>query len=277
MLQNTTACQLSHRGVLRVNGNDRHSFLQGLLSNDIAHCTPQTPIYAALLTAQGKFLHDMFVYDMGGHFLIDCEAERADDLLHKLNAYKLRAKVTLENMSDQFHVWAFPQGGNGLPDPRLELLGSRDILPAGKLPGKTDICNPAMYDVLRVSLGIPDGSRDMIVGKSTLSDGNFDFLNGISWTKGCYVGQELTARMHHRALVKKRMLPVRISGATPQAGTTITLQDEDIGEIRSANGGGGGGLAILNIESAKTAIQKSAALHCGSATLTPYIPVWLKL
>lgn len=268
-----TACRLPHRGILRVGGDDRAAFLQGLISNDIALCTPKAAIHAALLTPQGKFLHDFLVYDAGDAFLLDCERERAADLLQRLATYKLRAKVTLEDVGNAFDVWAFPQGSAGLPDPRLPALGSRGVFAKGKTFAGYQMADAATYDRHRLALGVPDGSRDMVVGKSTLSDGNFDLLNGVSWTKGCYVGQELTARMHHRALVKKRMFPVRISGAAPVAGSIIYFNNDEIGEMRSSNGDVG--LALLNIEQTKWAMKEGIALDCGNAKLTPHQPEWL--
>jgi len=292
---------LTQRGVLCVAGADRQAFLQGLISNDITRCTPQASLYAALLTPQGKFLHDFFIYDAGDFFLIDCESDRADDLLQRLRAYKLRAKVTVEDMSDAYEVWIFPEGSEGLVDPRLSTLGNRgvirksspplaDLMQRHQIENERELINKSLYvdepppappasgvgayDHLRLTLGIADGSRDMEVGKSTLLDGNFDFLNGISWTKGCYVGQELTARMHHRDLVKKRLFPVRIDGTPPPFGAIIRQGGQEVGVMRSHNDTIG--LALLNVEAAKQAIQTSTGLACETASLSPYLPDWMK-
>ncbi len=295
-------CHLTNRSILQVGGDDRRNFLQGLISNDIHLCQPGKPIYAALLTPQGKFLHDMFVIDAGDIFLIDCEAARADDLLQRLSRYKLRAKVMLENIGGQFDVWAhwiqepnsqlsFPRkresstsdsehislrpadarhwipGHAGddnlvLLDPRLPELGIRIILKKGEKPAGA-ITDFSAYDKHRLKLGVPDGSRDMIVEKSTLLEGNFDLLNGISWTKGCYMGQELTARMHYRALVKKRMFPVGIDGAAPSPGTPIQMNEEEIGEMRSSCDDVG--LALLNVEKAHISLSESLLLTCAES------------
>lgn len=242
-------------------------FLQDLISNDIGLCSQDAPIYAALLTPQGKFLHEFFIYEIGDAFLMDCEKERTDDLLQRLKTYKLRAKVILENVGDAYGVWGFPSGTNGFPDPRLPALGSRGVFRKDEIANGFTITDASAYDRLRLSLGVPEGSRDMIVEKSALSDGNFDLLNGVSWTKGCYVGQELTARMHHRALIKKRMFPVKISGAAPTAGSPLFYNGAEIGEMRSSQGDIG--LALLNIEQTKLAISSGAPLTCGNATLMP--------
>src|SRR5262249_39286517 len=159
---------------------------QGLISNDIGLCTEGRAIYAALLTPQGKFLHDLFVVESDDVFLIDCEAARAEDLLTRLKAYKLSAKVAFENAANAFDVWA---SWNGtvigkfhFPDPRLPELGSRWIVKKNETPAGITPTAFADYDHHRLTLGVADGSRDMLIEKSTLSDGNFDLLNGISWT-----------------------------------------------------------------------------------------------
>ena len=257
------ACLLENRGVIGLGGPDRHAFLQGLISNDIDLCTAARAIYAALLTPQGKFLHDLFMIEDGEEFLIDCEAARAEDLIKRLAAYKLRAKITLRDMRRQeFDVWAdFSAFRGQARDPEiLSTSASRMILWTPASAGEALLFMPirdcrnfgfrailkkensqtpnpepqtpfAVYDRHRLALGVADGSRDMLVEKSTLAEGNFDFLNGISWSKGCYVGQEITARMHYRGLVKKRMFPVKITGAAPAFGIpVITLGVEEIGD-----------------------------------------------
>ncbi len=262
---------LPHRGVLRISGDDCATFLQGLISNDIGLCTPEQPIYAALLTPQGKFLHDLFIYNAGDSYLIDCEAARIDDLMQRLTTYKLRAKIALENVSKTLEVVVSLGDTTDLPDPRLKELGSRAIVTKGSNTNS----DFTTYDKHRLNLGITDGSRDMIIGKSTLSDGNFDLLHGINWTKGCYVGQELTARMHHRALVKKRMFPVKISGSAPAAGTIIFYNGAEIGEMRSS--ANDIGLALLNIEACQNLVAKTEAILGSGFQLTPYHLPWMGL
>jgi folate-binding protein YgfZ len=300
--------------MIRIGGDDRRAFLQGLISNDINLCLSDKPIYAALLTPQGKFLHDMFIVDIGDAFLVDCEGDRADDLLKRFSQYKLRAKVTLENVSAAYDVWAMgnnlevgvsrsdqqtppplrgrlgggaisnPDGGNNVgpppltppsrggeyhrpifyTDPRLSGLGSRIVVKKGASVGDIRGVDFAIYDKHRLTLGVPDGSRDMIVEKSTLLECNLDRLNAISWTKGCYMGQELTARMHYRALVKKRLFPVKITGPDPAFGSVIQLNGEDIGDMRSSCGDVG--LAMLSVEKAENKVK----YICGNVELKIY-------
>jgi len=270
--------RLENRGVIRLGGEDRRAFLQGLISNDIGLCTQESAIYAALLTPQGKFLHDLFIIEGDGDYLIDCEEARAEDLLKRLAAYKLRAKVTLADARGEFEVWGIRNQKSDVGcqkiyvDPRLPELGERMLVKKGVAPaGKQSIF--AEYDRHRLALGVADGSRDMLIEKSTLAEGNFDLLNGVSWSKGCYVGQELTARMHYRALVKKRMFPVRIEGDAPAFGAAIKVGDEEIGDMRSSCGDRG--LVLLNVEKAHMAIQKNTALTCGASRLIATKPAWM--
>src|SRR5690606_9195113 len=122
-------------------------------------------------------------------------------------------------------------------------------------------------DRLRASLGVPDGSRDLPVEKALLLENGFDELNGVDWKKGCYVGQEVTARMKYRALVRKRLMPVRIEGEAPPPGSAIVLDGEEAGEMRSA--AGGWGLALLRLEVVEKAEREGRPLTSGSASLTP--------
>jgi len=161
-------------------------------------------------------------------------------------------------------------------DPRLVGLGARAIVPRDKIAeiaalGFQTAAFEA-YDALRLSLGVPDGSRDLPVEKALLLENGFDELNGVDWKKGCYVGQELTARMKYRALTKKRLTPVRIEGPAPQPGTAVMLGDQEAGEMRSVHGTLG--LALLRLEMLEQAEKDGKALTAGSARVTPVKPAW---
>lgn len=263
---------LATRGVLRLTGSDRAGFLQGLVSNDVAALAPGTLAYAALLSPQGKYLHDFFVQADADGFLIDCEAPRRDDLLRRLKLYKLRSKIELADVTEQYMVEvAFGDGASGgTADPRLAALGFRRILPraAGTAAGTAD-----SYDRLRLSLGVADGSRDMEIDKALLLENHIDRLNGVSWTKGCYMGQELTARTHYRGLIKKRLLPVAVDGALPASGTPVLDGDIEVGEMRS--GRDDQGMALLRIAEAEAALAAGRPLTAGGARLAPYRLPWM--
>ncbi|EKE76464.1 CAF17-like 4Fe-4S cluster assembly/insertion protein YgfZ [Oceanibaculum indicum] len=287
---------LPPRRLLKVSGEDRLSFLQGLVSNDVAKVTPDRALWSALLTAQGKFLHDFFIAEQDGTYLLDGEADRLDDLKRRLSLYRLRAKATIEVVEDRQVVIAWGEnaisalglpdeagaaatfgGGVAFADPRLAGAGARLYLPdvaaleaAGFAAG-----DPAAYDRLRISLGLPDGSRDMQVDKAILLENGFDELHGVDWKKGCYVGQELTARTKYRGLIKKRLLPVGIAGPLPDAGAIIEADGKEAGEMRSAVDGPdfAVGLALLRLE----ALESGARLTVGDTVLTPLTPDWVVL
>ena len=265
---------LPNRGVLRIAGPDRVGFLQGLISNDVKSVRPGHAIYACLLTPQGKFLHDFFLIADGESLLLDCEAERRLDLMGKLKMYRLRSKVEITDETEAFAVFAAlgpghaSSDGQRYPDPRRSALGDRILLPAnqpaGLVPERFET-----YDRLRIAEAVPDGSRDMEVGKAILLENNIDLLNGISWDKGCYTGQELTARTRYRGLIKKRLVPVAISGPTPTIGTPLIEKGAEIGEMRSSCGNIG--LALLRLE----VVRQARPIELADAVLTPQVPAYL--
>jgi folate-binding protein YgfZ len=275
--------RLDHRAVIDVGGEDRRAFLQGLISNDITKAGPDRAIFAAFLTPQGKFLFDLFIVERGESFLIDCEAARADELRKKLTMYKLRSKVAITR-PDGLSVWAVLGGDAGEPgvaeplaggvafvDPRLAAIGRRAILPAEAEAGLAH-GDFAEWDRARIRLGLPDGSRDLTVEKGILLENGFDELNGVDFNKGCYMGQELTARTRYRGLVRKRLMPVDIEGPTPAPGTDIMLGEAEAGEMRSASGDVG--LAMIRLEHFRAAEGQHGAFTCGEARLTPHKPDW---
>jgi tRNA-modifying protein YgfZ len=283
---------LENRGVLAVGGDDRVGFLQGLLTNDVRRVGPAQTLYALLLTPQGKFLHDLFVADGGDALWLDGEAERLGDLQRRLAIYRLRAKVTLTDRRDALCVFAVFGadaaarlglggergaagvfgGGLACVDPRAAELGGRVILPregaeaalaaAGIAAGA-----PEDYDRLRLSLGVPDGSRDLAVEKALPIESNLDSFHAISFDKGCYVGQELTARTRYRAPIRKRLMPVTVDGPMPEPGTPVLLGETEAGRLFS--GRDGVALALLRLEALERARNEALALTAASAVVVP--------
>jgi tRNA-modifying protein YgfZ len=279
------------RALISVSGADRIAFLQGLVSNDVAKVSAGRALYAAFLTAQGKYLHDIFIAAIGERLLIECEAPRRPDLVRRLSLYKLRSQVALseENgLSVGLYFGEGALGALGLPetsgqarveqsgvvfvDPRLAALGARAYLSGAGLP--TETATTADYDRLRISLGVPDGSRDLPVEKAILLEAGFDELNGVDWDKGCYMGQELTARTKYRALIRKRLMPVTVDGPLPESGTVVKLGDQEAGEIRS--GRGDQALALLRLEAVSEAAKSGAPLIAGATRVTPTKPGWAR-
>ncbi len=195
---------LADRAVLRLAGDDPRGFLQGLVTQDMDALSAAAPLYAALLTPQGKLLFDFILWDDSDAVLIDCEAPSAAALARRLSIYRLRRAITIEAVPGACVHWA-PAGSQGLPDPRLAALGQRWI-------GRS--AAPALqWQAHRLRLGVTEGVTEHGDGTTLWLECNARELGGVSFTKGCYVGQENTARMHHRAKVSRRMAVAPIAPA----------------------------------------------------------------
>jgi tRNA-modifying protein YgfZ len=291
---------LPDRGVVALRGADARPFLQGLISNDVARIRTNQAAYGALLTPQGKFLFDFFIAAHGDELSLETEQARLEQLHRRLLMYRLRSKVEIEDVSARYAVAALvgddAAGLLDLPertgaarvleqglvfvDPRLTQLGARALLPkdtaAATLAGLGfEEVESAVYERLRLTLGVPDGSRDLVVERATLLESGFEELNGVDFAKGCFVGQELTARMKHRGLVRKRLLPVRFKGAPPPPGTIIRLGEREAGEMRS--GIDGHGLALLRLEQVAKAKETGEALVARDTEVVPVPPDWARL
>ena len=284
---------LPHRALVLVQGADRFSFLQGMISNDVRHLESGEAMWAAFLTAQGKFLHEFFAVPYNDGILLECERDRRADLITRLSRYRLRAKVTLAPDDTLVVGVAWGEDAAGLlkttealgavtalgagvlyTDPRVTGAGVRFALPAdhvGTYLEKLGLQASADYDAHRIALGLPDGSRDLEVEKALLLENGFAELHGVDFDKGCYIGQELTARTHYRALIKKRLMPVLIDGETPAPGAALTLNGADAGEMRSVSGNKG--LALVRLD----AWRSGSALESGRAKITPQPPAWMDL
>lgn len=238
-----TIFALPDRGVLRLSGEETLPFLQNLVSNDVSAATPDQAVYACLLTPQGKFLHDFFVFrdpEDTGALLLEMNAGRLPDLKKRLTMYRLRAKVTLDDVSAAYTSVATIIDGDrpaGIwsPDPRNAGMGWR-----GLIPSDTDVAvvaDPAEYEAHRIALGVPDGIQDMEAEKNFLLEFRMDDLNAIDFSKGCYVGQELTARTKYRGNVKRQHFIARFDGDVPPHGTSILNEDGvAVGSVLSSSG-----------------------------------------
>jgi tRNA-modifying protein YgfZ len=263
--------ELPDRGVIEVAGEDRVAFLQGLVSNDVTRVAPGNAVWAALLTPQGKWTADFFILAGDGRLLLDCVRAEAPELVTRLNRYRLRSKAIVRDASAEFAVYVawegapdLPAGAIAAPDPRLSQAGWR-ILATAPLPANA---TQAEWDAHRLALGLPEAA-DLEAEKTVLLEAGFDELNGISWSKGCYMGQELTARTRYRGLVRRRLLPVAIEGPLPTPGTPVLRDGQEVGTMRS--GRGTAGLATLRLEAL------DGPLACAEARLVPRVPAWMKL
>ena len=194
-----TATTLANRAVLRLSGEDVRGFLQGLVTNDV---TGPLPVWAGLLSAQGKALFDFLVWDDGGDLLLDCEREQVEALARRLSLYRLRRAITIA-VDDGLAVHWAPDGNAGVPDPRLAALGRRWVAPPDE-PTEG-------WREHRLALGVAEGAAELGTDKTLWLETNAIELNGVSFTKGCYVGQENTARMNWRQKVNRRLVVTRAS------------------------------------------------------------------
>jgi hypothetical protein len=200
------ATTLIDRSILRLSGEDVRGFLQGLVTHDLALLAPERPLWAGLLTAQGKALFDFILWAHGEDVLIDCEAEAAGELARRLGLYRLRRKIAIEPVEGLAAHWA--RDGDGPLDPRLPGLGHRWLAPSGEAAGG--------WVAHRLSLGVTEGRAELGSDKILWLECNAAELNGVSFTKGCYVGQENTARMNYRSKVNRRLVVVPADGPGPR-------------------------------------------------------------
>jgi hypothetical protein len=268
----TNLALLPSRGVVEVAGDDRVGFLQGLVSNDVTQAAPGRAVWTGFLSPQGKWLSDFFVLAEGDRLLLDCPADHAVMLVAKLSRFRLRSKATVRDASADLAVGAawggtpdLPPGVIAAPDPRLPEAGWRILSPV-PLPATAA---PADWDAHRIALGLPDAG-DLEPDRTLLLEAGFDELNGVSWSKGCFMGQELTARTRYRGLVKRRLVPVSVLGALPAPETPVYRDGQEVGTLRS--GRGAAALAMLRLDA-----LEAGPLECGEALVTPRVPAWMRL
>ena len=244
---------LSNRSLLKLSGKDTFEFLQNLISNDLKTLSDMKVIYSALLTPQGKFLHDFFVISWKGDIYLDCLKERSSDLIRRLTMYKLRADCTITDVSEDLKISALFDGSNDdfpqlagdasssdahvlYADPRIKELGYRVIetTDSNFTNALTDASEVPFedYTAFRLSHGVPEGGTDIQPEKNFLLEANFEELNGVSFSKGCYIGQELTARTKYRAKIKKRLFAFKYEDAI-EVGDPIRLDGKEIATVSS--------------------------------------------
>ena len=248
------------RSVLRVSGPEARDFLQGLVTNDVGRLN-QGPLYAALLSPQGKYLFDFFLVPAGADVLLDVHADRAAALATRLGMYRLRARVEVAPTDLAVAVGLGDPPADGFPDPRDPGLGWRavgadpELMLAGVEP-----LEPAELEACRIALGVPATGVELIPDDSYILEMGFDRLNGVDFRKGCYVGQEVTARMKHKTELRKGLVRVRLAGPAPPPGAAIAAGDRPAGTLLST--AGDRGLAYLRFDRA------DGPLTAGDARIT---------
>src|SRR5260370_15985079 len=254
------AALLPDRGVVKVAGDDARKFLNGLVTSDIAKVTPEAASFAALLTPQGKIVVDFILAEAppadGGGFFLDCPRALAPTLMQRLNFYKLRAKVVVEDLSETLGVLAIWDGvgtteyGLCTADPRLPDLPLRCMLPphlAAEAAAElgAELVGPAAYEAHRIALAVPRGGLDFIYGAAFPHETDIDQLRGVDFTQGCFLCPDVVSRMEHRGTARTRAVPVRYDGAAPAAGAAVTAGDRQVGTMGSA--AAGRALALLRL------------------------------
>jgi folate-binding protein YgfZ len=256
----TAALHAADRAVLRVSGPDTRDFLQGIVSNDVRRLDAG-PVYAALLSPQGKYLFDFLLVPDGDAVLIDVKADRAAALAARLGMYKLRAKVTIAPTDLAVVIGTGVPPAGAVADPRHPDLGWRGYGdPAALLEGLAPL-DAAEQEARRIGLGVPESGVELVPDDSYILEMGFERLNGVDFRKGCYVGQEVTARMKHKTELRKGLVRVRIDGEAPPPGTEIRAGERAAGTLHSS--AGGIGLAFLRLDRAL------GELVAGTARVTP--------
>ena len=284
------AALLHDRSVVKVAGDDARKFLTGLITNDTGKVDPVHAAFAALLTPQGKIIADFIVAEAqaadGGGFFLDCPRVLAPTLVQRLNFYKLRARVLIEDLSEILAVMAIWDGspGNGryglcYGDPRLPELGSRCMLPPHRVPEATaslgaEPCDASGYEVHRIALAIPRGGLDFIYGDAFPHETDMDQLGGIDFAKGCFVGQEVVSRIEHRGTARTRVVAVRFDHFAPEAGTPVSAGQKQVGTLGSS--AQGCGLAMLRLDRVTDALAAGEQLTAGGIELHAVKPAWAR-
>jgi folate-binding protein YgfZ len=286
------AALLPDRGVVKVVGDDARRFLNGLVTADIEQLRPPAARFAALLTPQGKIIADFVVAEApaedGGGFFLDIPRALATTLVERLNRYRLRTKVIVEDLSDILGVLAVWDGagtigptGYGLfyADPRLPALGARVMLPPHLAPDAAadlgaELVAADTYEAHRIALGVPRGGLDFAYGDAFPHETDMDQLGGVDFAKGCYVGQEVVSRMEHRGTARNRAVPVAYDGAAPEAGVAVMAGERQIGHIGST--AGGRGVALLRLDRAADAMAQGTPLVGGGVPIRLVKPAWAR-
>lgn len=267
-------CFLPERGVIKIRGEETQGFLHRLITNSVKDIAPGESRFSALLSPQGKLTFDFFVVplpDGEPGFLIDCVREQSAALVQRLNFHKMRAKIAIEDQSDALGVAAIldddaPVGIDGVVygDVRAPGLGRR-IIAARETLASASNTDAADYESRRVAAGVPKGGVDFVYGDAFVQDSNLDWLNGVDFKKGCYVGQEVVARVHHRKSAKKRILKFHFEGDPPAYGAEISAGGPPIGQVSSISGSEG--LAMLRIDRLEEAQTAGAVVKAGETPI----------
>jgi len=265
------AVYLPARSVLRVSGEEAGPFMDALLTNDVSAADIGRSVYAALLTAQGKLIADVFAYrGADGALLLDLPRAQAGDLLRRLTMFRLRRKVTLEDVSDT-HTVVIGMEGQGPADPRRPDGSLGDRFLADAPPPHPDAI--AAYEALRVAAGVPDPGVDAAPEEVFALEALLEELHGVDFQKGCFIGQENVSRMKRRATTRRKFCRVAFDGPAPPYGTPVTAGPATLGDVRS--GIDGCAIALLRLDRAHEAMDAGTPLLVGDTPVRLDPPAWL--
>ncbi len=270
MQDNTTyAARLTDRRILRISGADANDFLNGLVTADVALLADGGSCHGGLLTPQGKILFEFFIARDGDSYFVDVAEAVHGELAKRLGFYKLRSAVDIE-ITDELQVAAF-WGGKKLPgraDPRLAAMGHRLVATRADIDAATDGLAPGTvddFDKHRIALGVPEGIKDYPLGNTFPHEACFDQLNGVSFSKGCYVGQEVVSRMRHRGTARKRTIQIFAGKNLPEPGTPVLADERAIGTVGSSSGSSG--IAMIRLDRVAKANTAGIVITAGDLPL----------
>jgi len=260
---------LTHRSILKLEGSEASSFLQALITQDINLLDTQPSLYTGLLSPQGKILFSFFLHKHENSYLIDCPSSLSEALLMRLNMYKLRADITLSDASSDYGVVVSGAAGFAAPDPRCSDLGGRTII--SKSETEQGSSPESDYHIHRIKLGIADCDE---IGSSQYfpHECNFDQLNGVSFTKGCFIGQEVVSRMEHRGTARNRIMPFSSDETVIKNNDQVTCADLKLGTVISFMEGHG--LALIRIDRLEKTANQNTPILAGSSSITLSEPAW---
>lgn len=270
-----TLALLPSRAVIAISDEEASTFLNGLITANVEDVDAGTPAYGALLTPQGKILFDFFIQRDGERYLVDCSAQQKADLIKRLTFYKLRAKVEITDCSEELGVAAAWDGaelpGHAYADPRSADAGRRTAAPHAELSALDDAGEEA-YQAHRIGQGLADSDQDIGLGELFPHEANFDQVNGVHFTKGCYVGQEVVSRMRHKAKVRKRIVIAHGENGTLASGSEITTDGKVSGTVLSTLNNKG--LALIRLDRLEDAYANAGEISAGDAQLSFSKPEW---